>query len=118
MELDSELGATGEVDAKEKVPGAHRDDAGDDDQQRDQEEPVPAADNIQAAHTRWSRDLLRSLLLLGLFLLIFFDRSLYVDDGRVVVILLRLSARRDALGVSRFEHDRLQAAWVCARCPS
>jgi len=74
-EADRELGAAGEVDAQQEMPGAHRDDARDDDQKRDEEKPVAATDDVEAADPGrslldfWLRLFGLSLLLLGFLFL-------------------------------------------------
>jgi hypothetical protein len=52
-EGDGEFSASGKVDPKQEPPGRHGDHAGDDDQQRDREEEVAPADDVEPSHSGW-----------------------------------------------------------------
>ncbi len=60
QEPDGELGATCEVDAERKAAVDHEVDAGDDDQQREEEVPVAAADEVDLSYAWRSENCLDS----------------------------------------------------------
>src|SRR5258708_3211144 len=104
---DREFGAACKVDAQQEMPGAHRDDARDDDQQRDQEEPVAAPDDVQAADPGRSLfDFGLGLLGPGLFLFGLFLGLLFLE----LLGFLGLLRAHVRPFVSWVEHDRLLEA--------